>query len=151
MKSHCMKHARQSLGIHAGSLKTKVLLTGFFLLFTALAPRSAVASTVLDDSFLKDLCVEGDDSLLVPNIFSPNNDGVNDLFRVSGVDLISLQMVIFNVRGQQVAILERVAQSWDGRSPAGEMLSAGTYFYTLQATSINGRTFDLVGSVTLVR
>lgn len=146
-----MQPRKPLCSILVGSLKTKVILVGMFLFSTAFATRSVVASTGLDDGFLKDLCVEGEDSLLVPNVFSPNNDGVNDLFRVSGVELTSLQMIIFNVRGQQVAILERAAQSWDGRSPAGEILSTGTYFYTLKATSISGRSFDLVGSVTLVR
>lgn len=103
---------------------------------------------------MKELCIPktGDsDSLQVPNVFSPNGDGVNDVFRITGGDLAQLEVQVFNRWGQLVALLERVNQVWDGRSPAGEVLSEGTYFYILRATGKDGQEHDLSGTVTLVR
>ncbi|MBZ0206044.1 MAG: gliding motility-associated C-terminal domain-containing protein [Flavobacteriales bacterium] len=103
------------------------------------------------DSTVQQVCVLAQDSLIVPNIFSPNSDGRNDVFRIRGGDLTSLEVHIFNRWGQQVALLERVNQVWDGRSPAGEVLSEGTYFYTLRGVGRNGTAHDQSGTITLVR
>jgi gliding motility-associated-like protein len=103
------------------------------------------------DSVEKLVCVLGPDTLFVPNVFTPNGDGQNDEFRVTGGKLIQLEVWIFNRWGQQVAVLERPKQSWDGRSIAGEVLSAGTYFYTLRATTGEGEVLDRSGTITLVR
>jgi gliding motility-associated-like protein len=103
------------------------------------------------DSTASEICIQGPDVLVIPNVFSPNDDGNNDLFRISGGDLRQLEVHVFNRWGQQVATLERVRQSWDGRSPAGDVLSAGTYFYTLHAVSNGGDAYDRQGTVTLVR
>lgn len=91
------------------------------------------------------------DTFVVPNVFTPNGDGRNDVFRISGGGLTTLDVQVFNRWGQLVARLERVNQVWDGRSPAGEVLSEGTYFYTLRAQDGDGKTYDLSGTVTLVR
>jgi len=101
----------------------------------------------------KELCIPKgpSDSLLVPNVFSPNGDGVNDVFRITGGNLALLEVQVFNRWGQLVALLERVNQVWDGRSPTGEVLSEGTYFYILRATGNDGQEHDLSGTVTLVR
>lgn len=91
------------------------------------------------------------DTLVVPNVFTPNGDGLNDVFRISGGGLTTLDVQIFNRWGQLVARLERVNQVWDGRSPVGEVLSEGTYFYILQAQDSMGKSYDLSGAVTLRR
>lgn len=103
------------------------------------------------DSASMQLCIPGMDSLMVPNIFTPNNDGVNDLFRITGGRLASLDVQVFNRWGQEVARLQRSNQAWDGRTMAGEELSSGTYFYTLQALGHDGRVYEQNGTVTLVR
>lgn len=103
------------------------------------------------DSTVKQVCIMGVDTLVLPNVFSPNGDGVNDFFQVSGGQLTTLDVKIFNRWGQQVAWIERTGQVWDGRSPAGEVLSEGTYFYTLHAVSASGKNYDLNGTVTLLR
>lgn len=105
------------------------------------------------DTTLRELCiptVEGNDSLTVPNVFSPNGDGVNDQFRITGGPS-ALAVRVFNRWGQEVARLERPGQAWDGRSPAGEALPEGTYFYVLHAVERSGKAHDLRGTVTLLR
>lgn len=89
--------------------------------------------------------------ITVPNIFSPNGDGQNDTWGVIGTGLVSLDAVVFNRWGQEVAKLQNPAQVWDGRTGAGETASDGTYFYILKAKGADGREYEFTGTVTLLR
>ncbi|MEO5585619.1 MAG: PKD domain-containing protein, partial [Flavobacteriales bacterium] len=102
-------------------------------------------------SAARQLCVSGQDSLIVPNVFSPNNDGQNDVFRITGGGLVSLDVQIFNRWGQEMLRIKQVNQAWDGRSPTGDVVPEGTYFYVLHAVGNSGKTYDLHGTVTLLR
>jgi gliding motility-associated-like protein len=90
-------------------------------------------------------------SVLVPNVFSPNGDGLNDRFQVTTTGILGLDMTILNRWGQVVNVLERADEVWDGRSAAGEVLSEGTYFYVLKASGSDGGRYDLSGTITLLR
>lgn len=89
--------------------------------------------------------------VIVPNVISPNNDGRNDTFRISSEGLIGLSVDIFNRWGQQVGDIRQVGMGWNGRTPSGNEVPEGTYFYTLKADGIDGRHYDLHGAFTLVR
>lgn len=102
------------------------------------------------DSSSAQVCIQGADSLVVPNIFTPNSDGSNDVFAITGGDLASLDVRIYNRWGQLEAWLEHPRQVWDGHSPAGQACSPGTYFYVLRAASKSGETIDRSGTITLV-
>lgn len=93
----------------------------------------------------------GESSVRVPNVFSPNGDGVNDVFQVEAVNLARMEVQVLNRWGQQVYLLERPGSTWNGRSGAGEALPDGTYFYVLTATGLDGRAYTLTGTVTLLR
>ena len=86
----------------------------------------------------------------VPNVFSPNGDGKNDLLLVFGNYIDKLEMRIFNQWGQQIAMINSRTQGWDGRHN-GQPQPVGVYMYALRAVMSDGRTIDLKGSITLVR
>lgn len=90
-------------------------------------------------------------AVTVPNVFTPNGDGVNDQLRLHAFGIRSVSLQIYNRFGQQVALLERAQQSWDGRTFAGEMASDGTYFYILKAEGLDGQAFEETGHITLLR
>lgn len=83
-------------------------------------------------------------SVFVPNIFSPNMDGVNDIFRPSALldEVISYEMSIYNRWGNLV--YEGVA--WDGVNASQDV-----YVYAIQASFVTGSSHTFKGSVTLVR
>ena len=78
---------------------------------------------------------------LTPNAFTPDNDGVNDLF-LKGVEL-----QIVNRWGQE---LYSGTDGWDGKFK-GEEVSAGTYFYIITKYDLNNNSKKEKGSVLLIK
>lgn len=70
------------------------------------------------------------DSLLVPNVFTPNDDGVNDSFEIKGISDQSWQLVIVDRYGRQVY----QSMAYDNRW-TGEGLVNGVYYYLLESSS----------------
>jgi gliding motility-associated-like protein len=91
-----------------------------------------------------------DKDVFVPNVFSPNGDGKNDILFVYGNYIEKVDMHIFNQWGQQIAVINNKTQGWDGRHK-GNPQPVGVYVYVLRALLTDGRTVDLKGSITLVR
>ncbi len=91
--------------------------------------------------------------IIVPNIFTPNQDGSNDYFSIEGIeDNYSLQ--IFNRWGQIVYAESPYTNIWDGTAANGKPLTEGTYYYILEAVSeeIEGdQEASYSGTVMLVR
>ncbi len=87
----------------------------------------------------------------IPNVFTPNADGINDLFMVKSEGIKQLNADIMNRWGQKVYTITAPSQSWDGRLSNGELASEGTYFYILKAVGFDGKEYSVQGSVTLVK
>ena len=68
----------------------------------------------------------------VPNVFTPNNDGINDflVFRTNGVDLYSVE--IFSSSGSLVFKQSSYTIMWDGKNPSGKDVHPGVYYYTVE-------------------
>ena len=93
------------------------------------------------------------DPKLVPNVFSPNNDGVNDQFLPVAATAKVLEFTIFNRWGQVVWYVSDPGAAWDGTTQ-GVPVPDGTYFYIVNYRDLC--TFDQAvqnarGHVTLVR
>lgn len=90
--------------------------------------------------------------LVVPNIFTPNNDDVNDLFKVVHYSVKQFTGSIYNRWGQK--LFENSDQyifQWDGYNESGKPAPDGTYFYILEATFNNGEKQTFSGSFELIR
>ncbi|WP_118972052.1 DUF7948 domain-containing protein [Taibaiella koreensis] len=88
---------------------------------------------------------------LLPNAFSPNGDGNNDIFRLVPQDeRVRLKdFSVYNRFGQRVFFTRDVTEGWDG-SFNGKPADLGTYFYQVHYI-IGARTYKLKGDVTLIR
>ena len=86
--------------------------------------------------------------IIVPNVFTPNGDGVNDTFTIGGDASIGActEMSIYNRWGQLQFTSSGNNITWDGRTVAGVEATEGTYFYHIV---VNGMEFK--GSVSLMR
>lgn len=86
-----------------------------------------------------------------PNAFSPNGDGVNDIYRVySSYDFSSFNLLIFDRWGEKVFESHNEAVGWDGRYKT-EDLPAGVYAYEYIGVWPTGHTHTSRGSITLIR
>ncbi|MFN0032333.1 MAG: Ig-like domain-containing protein [Flavobacteriales bacterium] len=85
------------------------------------------------------------DQLFIPEGFSPDGDGVNDVFEMPGIAFFpDNHLTIFNQWGIVVFDWEQYAGHWNGYDTvSGKLLPAGTYYYVL---SVNGHE-DMKGSV----
>ena len=97
-------------------------------------------------------------SYTLPNVFTPNGDGYNDIFepKVTGADLIiSAKTVIFNRWGNILCDTDDPLIQWDGKSKQTKMdCPSGTYFYVTDITYVDTtgeKTLHLQGSITIVR
>lgn len=90
-------------------------------------------------------------ALAMPNVFTPNNDRVNDDFRAIGYNVDTFSCRIYDRWGILVSELTAFNSGWDGRTTSGEEASDGTYFYVLKASARDGKTYDLKGYLQLIR
>jgi gliding motility-associated-like protein len=87
----------------------------------------------------------------VPNAFSPNSDGVNDVFGISGIGIEKLEILIFDSWGEEVFVIQNPNQTWDGKMNSGEILPDGLYVYKLVARDTEGNPFYKNGTLLLIR
>lgn len=92
-----------------------------------------------------------DSSLVIPNVFTPNDDAVNDVFQIKSDSLISLKVGFYSRWGIKVAEMNGVNDHWDGRTSSGEEVPDGIYFYIMEAEDRNGGKINKTGHVTLLR
>jgi gliding motility-associated-like protein len=100
---------------------------------------------------IKTDCVK---DIIIPNVFTPNSDGVNDTFKIKLYNAILTNFSIYNRWGLLIKNDELNTHNyleWDGRTTAGEECSAGVYFYTLQYTDANGNIQKKNGYITLIK
>ena len=105
-------------------------------------------SFICNDTASLNIAVEGYD---INNVFTPNNDGVNDEYHFGDEMLVELRVTIYNRWGQQVYAINDVKGSWDGKSFNGELVPEGVYFFTMEAIGSLGDSYIEKGAITLLR
>lgn len=84
----------------------------------------------------------------VPNVFTPNGDGVNDVFTFDALNMGEIHVLIYDRWG--LKMFESTATGnvkWDGKNKGGATVTDGTYFYIITATGLDNKTYDLKGTV----
>lgn len=87
------------------------------------------------------------DGLHIPNVFSPNGDGQNDLFEISGTNFQIFYCGIFNRWGHKVFETDNPQISWNGLTTTGSMAVEGTYFVVLRIKLLNGEDIEYGSTV----
>ncbi len=86
----------------------------------------------------------------IPNVFSPNGDGENELFMIRGERLLGAELQVFNRWGNTIFESKDLSTGWDG-TYKGQDCAAGVYFYRAVVRFEDGREEEKRGSATLVR
>jgi gliding motility-associated-like protein len=97
------------------------------------------------------IVVEDGLTLEIPNVFTPNGDGSNDIFHIKSTGVKEISLQVFNRWGQKLYEFAGPKASWDGLTPNGSEVPEGTYFYFVKASGFDGQEIEKHGTVNLFR
>lgn len=104
----------------------------FLVLFTLSFQRIKSQSFDTNDSI---------SNIIIPNVFTPNFDSINDVFKPYLDEIEELNFSIYNRYGIIIFETNRVNGFWDGRTTSGEPCQDGVYFCILNAVGIEGKKY----------
>jgi len=94
--------------------------------------------------------VDFDYIIWVPNIFSPNGDGNNDVLFVRGLGVAQFNFFMYDRWGEKVFETQDLNKGWDG-SFRGKKMNNAVFVYYLEATFTDGTEVSQKGDITLIR
>ncbi|MEI7802323.1 MAG: PKD domain-containing protein, partial [Bacteroidota bacterium] len=103
-----------------------------------------------DTFLLGKLVVIANINYFIPTAFTPNNDGVNDIFYVYGRSLKNVHLMVYDRIGEKVFESNGIYQGWDGRYHNAPV-NTGVYVYYAEVETMKGDVIILKGDVTLIR
>lgn len=89
--------------------------------------------------------------IFVPNAFTPNGDGLNDVFRISDFGIKDFKATVWSSSGQILAVSKSPKSIWDGLSKNGEPYSLGSYAYLIEIETETGKFITKQGNILLLR
>jgi gliding motility-associated-like protein len=89
--------------------------------------------------------------LIVPNTFTPNNDGNNDLFVVTSSNLKEYKCEIYDRWGLKMNTHSSALVGWDGKMDSGINANDGTYYYIIKAKGADDKIYNKTGYFLLIR
>tara|TARA_R110000737_G_scaffold343954_1_gene370536 strand:- start:8918 stop:10825 length:1908 start_codon:yes stop_codon:yes gene_type:complete len=118
-------------------------------IFTVLLLVTSDANCV--DTVTKTIQVYSNPLVVMPNVFSPNGDKVNEFYEIAEYSNVEkFECRIFNRWGEQMYVISSVLDKWNGKNKQGNAATDGVYFYTFSAESKTGQTLEGQGFFHLV-
>jgi gliding motility-associated-like protein len=87
----------------------------------------------------------------LPNTFSPNADGVNDLFFIEDNNVSDFSITIIDSKNNIVYKSDEVNFKWDGRDFSGNLVEAGTYIYYVMGSDHSNKKIAKTSYLTIIR
>jgi gliding motility-associated-like protein len=112
---------------------------------------TASNSTGCADTTCRTINIDAIEFINIPNVFTPDGDGINDVFYINSSGMTEFQLDVYNRWGTKIFTSTEAGAKWDGRSSAGVELSEGTYYFILKAVSISAKDNSTTGFITLLR
>ncbi|MES2838521.1 MAG: gliding motility-associated C-terminal domain-containing protein [Bacteroidota bacterium] len=104
------------------------------------------------DTATTTIIVEPNYSVVIPNVFSPNGDGPNDIFTITYIGVKSVSGYIYNRWGKKVFDINSITDQWNGKIKGdGSDAPDGVYFLVLNVTPLFGEVKEYKNTITLVR
>lgn len=104
----------------------------------------------LTESVSNVIIVLKEPNIFYPTAFTPNADGLNDIFKVFGHYIATFKMSIFNRWGEPIYLSTDITEGWDG-TYHGKQMPEGTYAFTVDMTDLSGRKYHRSGGIVLLR
>lgn len=103
-----------------------------------------------DSTIILDLTIQEGSVLYVPSAFTPDGNRLNEEFKISGNDIATFHIHIFNRFGQLIFESDDINRSWDG-THFGQLVPLGVYVYQITYTNTQGALYTRKGTVTVLR
>jgi|GEM_PF-613847 len=109
------------------------------------------SSSLCSDTAVKTIFVDESFFLEIPNVFTPNGDGTNDLFHIRAKGVKSAEGYIYNRWGQLLYSWDALNNSWDGIGSNGEKCPDAIYHYIIKVIDKKDKEHLAPGFLTLIR
>jgi gliding motility-associated-like protein len=109
------------------------------------------------DTLIRPLVVGEDFGIYVPNAFTPNGDGMNDVFQPKGFGITQYELLIYDRWGELMFRTTDFNEGWNGARQKKKdvsyplIIEDGVYTWLINCTSVFGKAHELKGHVTLIK
>jgi len=106
------------------------------------------------DTSMQTVCIGPDVSIYVPNTFTPDENGINDMFLpvTFGIDPDQYELWIFDRWGNMIFYSDELNEGWDGRVQGNsDICQVDTYVWKIKCKDLLGKKHDLIGHVNLIK
>lgn len=120
--------------------------TGYFCAQLAITDANGCVDTTFH-------CVNAisEATYIIPNVFTPNGDGTNDVFIIDAAGVRDFHCEIYDRWGVLIAEWDNAASGWDGHTTSGLEATDGVYYYVMRLTDYSDNVKDVKGFVHLIR
>ncbi|HWY34219.1 MAG TPA: gliding motility-associated C-terminal domain-containing protein, partial [Nitrosopumilaceae archaeon] len=108
-------------------------------------------TSVCKDTSTTCIQVMAESSLIIPNVFTPNGDGNNDVFSIKSAGLKDLNCSVYDRWGLLIYSWDGITGFWDGRTKSGTKVPDGVYYYIVITTDFTNTTKKTAGFVQLIQ
>jgi len=134
-------------GVDAQTPKHSYMDTGIYCPELIVENARGCLDTVTNCLFVEPLY-----TLYIPSAFSPNGDGLNDIFAAKGTYIKSFEMYVFDRWGMELFHSNSISQGWDGTIKGGNVISQeDSYVYKITVTDWGNTQHYYIGEVTLLK
>ena len=104
------------------------------------------------DSTIRYVHIDPQFVIFIPNAFTPNDDGKNDLFFAKGEYIHQFEMRIFDRWGNMIYYADSIHKPWNGKiNNSGDLVQQDVYVYQIKIKDNKNRDHQYLGGVTLIR
>jgi gliding motility-associated-like protein len=103
------------------------------------------------DTFTRSVYVKPFSGVYVPTAFTPNGDGINDIFLIVAPPLTSSRLHIYDRWGILLREILSQPPTWDGTTSDGVLVPEGVYAFTWEGRLYSGQTIARSGTITVLR
>lgn len=111
----------------------------------------ALGKSGCNDTLSYAFYISDSSGITLPNIFSPNGDGINDVYKPIARGISSMKGWVYNRYGALMTSWDRVNGFWDGYTTSGVECRTGEYFVIIEGTGFDGKSYKLKGTFMLVK
>ena len=112
---------------------------------------TAISEFGCEDNIIRTVSVNPEYTIFIPSAFTPDGDGVNDIFTAKGNAVESFEMQVYDRWGGIVFVSNSIDYGWDGKNVSGDWANNGFYLYQIVTYDRNGRLWVYNGELNLMR